>query len=332
MANERAHVGVGTANGALVFRENREGSHWDLVAHGLYGRKVACMVGREDGTIFAGAADGTVYSTTDWENWTPLYEGLKYTSVYSLALDPDNSDILYAGTAPAAVFKSTDQGRTWSHLENHRQVEGSDNWSFGQPPYTPRVNSLLRHPTRPDCLFTSVQDGGVVASFDGGATWEARQSGLPRQVTGLALHTGAPDRLYATTIIGFFRSDDLGKTWKNQVSGLPWINTSCVAVAPGSPDHLIAGVTKPDSGTGTLFRSENGGLSWTLASASLPLIGNSSITSVCAGATRFYAGSSGGHLYSSSNGTTWVPLRPPLPSIYCVAPILGLPRNQEPTP
>lgn len=332
MANERTHVGVGTANGALVFRENTEGSHWDLVAHGLYGRKVACMAARPDGTIYAGASDGTVYSTTDWENWTPLYDGLKYTSVYSLALDPDDLDTLYAGTAPAAVFKSTDRGRTWTHLESHRQVAGSDNWTFGQAPYTPRVSSLYCHPTRRGCLLSSIQDGGVVASFDGGATWEARQGGLPRQVTGLGLHTAAPDRLYATTIIGFFRSDDLGKTWTNQVSGLPWINTSCLVVDPASPDRLLAGVTKPDTGTGTIFRSENGGQSWSLASASLPLIGNSHIASLCAGPGRFYAGSTGGHLYSTRDGTTWVPLRPPLPAIYCVTPVPGRPRSQEPTP
>lgn len=332
MGNELTYVGVGTANGALVFRENREAQHWDMVVHGLYGHKVACVVGHPDGTIYAGAVNGTVYSTRDWEHWTPLFEGLKYTNVRALALDPDEPNTIYAGTCPAAVFKSTDRGRTWKHLESHRQVEGSDGWSHPEPPYSPYIGRLFRLPNRPGTIFSSIAMGGVVASFDGGQTWESRQNGLPRQITDLSYHPGAPDRLYATTILGFYRSDDLGKSWTNLVSGLPWLTAVCLAVDPLDPDRVIISVTRPDTRIGTLFRSDNGGLHWDVIPANLPLLGQSAITSLTASGGYFFAGSAGGHLYGSRDGSAWAPLRPQLPAIYSVTPIQGQPVQQVPTP
>ncbi|MBI3926662.1 MAG: hypothetical protein HY319_14060 [Armatimonadetes bacterium] len=318
--SESILLGVGTDNGALVLRQGPPHAHWELIVHGLYNRHIACIAQHPDGSIWAGAANGTVYRTRDWENWEPSFEGLRYTSVYSLAIDSRDPDVIYAGTSPATVFRSTDRGRTWQELSAYRKVDGVDKWSFDRPPYLPRVRRFLQHPTQPKLLMSAIQFGGVVMSPDGGESWEARYDGLPRQVYDINVHPGSPARIYASTVIGFFRSDDLGKSWRNLVQGMPYLFSRCLAIDSEDPELVVLGVDRRQDGGGTIFRSENGGLNWQIASSGLSGLDSSSMTCMTSGHGLFFAGTDKGDLFASfDGGKFWPKIRPPLHAIRSLA-------------
>ena len=78
------------------------------------------------------------------------------------------------------------------------------------------------------------------------------------------MHPERPDRVFASTASGFFRSDDAGRTWVQSISGLDRGRASSLVVMPGSSDALVLACARrePDL-DGALFRSANGGVSWT---------------------------------------------------------------------
>lgn len=326
----QGRVCLGTSRGVMVFRPGPPGEDWELVHGGLYTHQVTCVAEHPDGSLFAGAADGQVYTTEDWENWRPLYEGLDYPSVYALALDPEDPKKLYAGTSPAAVFRSRDRGAHWERLSSHSEVPSAELWTHPQAPHSPRVIRIFRHGRRD--LFSAVSVGGVVASFDDGATWEDRSEGLTVHVTDLVAPLTAPSRLYASSILGFHRSDDLGKSWQAHNHGLPYIHARCLAVDPENPDRVLLSVDRPRGGGGVLFHSGDGGKIWEVATAELPDAEGQEVTGLAAGVGLMFAATGGGLLYGSKEGRDWFLLRSELPEIHTLIPLRGRPRPQQPTP
>lgn len=309
-------VAVGTDNGVLVFRP--EGTGWTLKAQGLYGRVVPALAFHKDGTLYAGAANGTVYRSSDLENWEPLFDGLTYPSVHSLAFDPQDPNVILAGTEPAAVFKSVNGGTSWVQLKSFNQVPGSARWSNSVAPYRPRVTGLAYQGRR---IVATVEVGGALVSDDGGETWTEVNEGLARDTNALA---AGPDHLFATTGLGFHRSDNSGKSWKNLISGLPYIFTQGLACDSADPKKLIIGVNKARRGGGAqIFRSSNGGDNWQITPNGVQTNGDSCLTAVAAGHGCFVAGTDKGDLFGTFDfGDLWQRVRPGLPPVrgLCVGP------------
>ena len=237
-------LGVGTDNGVLLLAPGGPSTHWQLIAQGLYGRKIVTLARHPEGMLYAGAANGNVYRTRDLENWEPLFDGLKYPSVHSLVIDPRNSNLMYAGTAPAALFRSQDQGRNWAAVEAFSRVPSANNWTNSAPPYLPRLATLNLHPVRPEIMVATVQTGGLMISPDAGETWFERHQGLSKDLTGVGMAAQHPARLYATCGIGFFRSENLGSTWMHRMSGLPYMYTRALAVDENDPDAMVPMVSE----------------------------------------------------------------------------------------
>ncbi len=312
-------VAAGTDNGVLVFRP--EGTGWTLTAQGLYGRKVPALAFHPDGSLYAGAANGTVYRTTDLEHWEPLFEGLAHPSVHSLVICPADFKRLIAGTEPACLFRSDDRGGTWTRLTAFNSVPGSATWSNQVPPYLPKVTGLSY---QGHSIVATIEVGGALLSEDDGQTWVEIHSGLAKDVTGLASHPDRPGVLLATTGLGFHRSDDNGRSWKNLNGGLPYIFTQGIAVDPADPDRLVMGVNKLRRGGGAhLFRSCNGGQSWQITAGGFAPTPDACLTCVAGGEGCFVAGTDQGDLFGSIDfGDLWKRIRPGLPPVrgVCVGP------------
>ncbi len=318
MSDESKRVAVGTSNGVMVFRWKGEGDPWHLEMHGLTGHPVASLCQGVEG-LYAGTVDSMVHYTQDGERWRPLFEGFQSPAIHSLVVDRNQPHKIFAGTSPANVYHSQDGGMKWGRLTGFNQAPTSDQWSHPEPPYTPLVSSLFLHPADSNVIFASVASGGLVASLDGGHNWVDRRNGLPRQIRQVVCPTANPGRLYVATNLGFYRSDDLGQSWTLHNSGLPWVDSQCLAVDPGNADHILLGSNRPQGG-GTIFRSRNGGLNWEVAAATLPASANSNISVLASSDGIFYAGTDGGHIYFSADTTNWNPVRPPLAEIHCVLP------------
>ena len=117
MLDEIRHLAAGTERGVFLFRPRGRLKDWEMVGYGLYGRRVTCLTVYDDGSIAVGLERGMVKHSRDWLEWRPLYQGIEYPDVYSLCHDP-KSRKLYCGTSPAAIFRSTDEGKSWESVGN----------------------------------------------------------------------------------------------------------------------------------------------------------------------------------------------------------------------
>ena len=144
---------------------------------------------------------------------------------------------------------------------------------------------LAIDPQRPDTVYVGTHRG-VFKSTDAGATWTARNAGMPEQpalsIMALAMDPKTPTTLYVgTTQHGVFKSVDGGMRWTSSSSGLtsrgsPGLLPAVTALAidPRDPATVYAGAGMGMSGTpsqveahGRVFKSTDGGATWRLSSA-----------------------------------------------------------------
>lgn len=309
-------LGVGTDNGVTVVSPGKDGDAWQLLSQGLTGKPVSCLAPHQDGALYVGASNGTLYRTRNFETWEPLYAGIKNPSVHSVAMDPSHPDLIFCGTSPAAIFVSGDRGANFQQIESFNQVEGRDRWTNPDPPYRPRVQRLVLHPQNSQVVLAAVHCGGLYISGDHGQTWHDRSKGLGPQVQDICLHPAEPQRLYATIPTAFCRSDDLGTTWIQSNKGLAYTLCSNLVVAKEDPNVLILGCHRGKTGGISLFRSLDGGANWQLCPGSFPAGPTHHLTALVAAKGMIVAGTSGGDLIGTNDfGGMWRKLRPAMAPI-----------------
>ena len=104
--------------------------------------------------------------------WRRLAVGLSHEHIYALAMRENSGVVsLFAGTSPAALYRSDDLGESWSEISSLRDVPGSDDWTFIPPPHHPHVKNIIFHPTEPETYFVLVEQGALLKTTDDGATW-----------------------------------------------------------------------------------------------------------------------------------------------------------------
>src|SRR5690606_6690101 len=141
------------------------------------------------------------------------------------ATDPDT---VLAGVEDAALFRSTDGGRSWSELPGLRAVKGSL-WQPGAGGMC--LHTILPDPSDPARLYGAISAAGAFRSDDGGATWKPINRGLRSEyslpdpdtevghcVHRIALHPSKPRTLFMQKHWDVMRSDDAGESW-TEVSG-----------------------------------------------------------------------------------------------------------------
>src|SRR5687768_16591947 len=127
--------------------------------------------------------------SNEWTVTGPFAPG---GTVTSLAIDPTDASVLYAGTHRSGVFKSTDHGETWFPAGSGLRI-GFD------------VDALVIDPTAPEIVYAA-NGGFVFRSADGGRTWQ-RSSPDDLWPRSLALDPRSPRVVYAGSSRGLFRSD-----------------------------------------------------------------------------------------------------------------------------
>jgi photosystem II stability/assembly factor-like uncharacterized protein len=233
-------------------------------------------------TFYMGSTGGGVWRTEDaGQTWRNLTDGqLKSGSIGAIAVAPSDPNVIYVGTGSACprgnvsagdgIYRSTDAGKTWTHLGL---------------PEAGQIGKIRVHPQNPDLVYAAVlghifgpnPDRGVYRSKDGGKTWE--------RVLFVSDKTGAidismdvknPRILYAGmwraerkpfTMVsgdpeegGLYKSTDGGDTWKELEEGLPKGATGKigVSVSPANPDRVFA-LIEAEGAEGGLYRSDDAG-------------------------------------------------------------------------
>lgn len=194
--------------------------------------------------------------------WRPINEGLEGGLVAALAFDPGDNSIALAGT-PLGTFRSTDGGLTWSA-------------SRAGLPRQSTVVELIHHPTMPDRVFAATASNGVFRSDDGGITWVPRNTGMEFiGLRSLAVDPNDGDRLIAGTTFAFvYVSEDGGANWQSfEITSVGGGSVTALAIDPVTPATLYAGLITFGGGGEGVFKSTDGGATWSLSSNGLDVGG-----------------------------------------------------------
>lgn len=156
--------------------------------------------------------------------WEPLGPTNQGGRTRQLLIDPTNPSVMYTAAVGGGVWKTTTGGSNWTQLTDLRLPNIA-------------VASLAMDPTNPQVLYAGTGEGffngdairgaGIYKTTDGGNTWNALAVTAPggalaasfQYVTQIIVSPRSPQRLYATTRTGFFRSIDGGTSW-TQVAGV----------------------------------------------------------------------------------------------------------------
>ena len=269
---------------------------WRCIGPPRGGRVVAVAGDPVNPAVFYfGACAGGVWKTDDagtyWYNVSDGY--FKTAAVGALAVSESDPNVLYAGMGESCVrldvsygdgvYKSTDGGKTWTHL-------GLAD--------TRHIARIRIHPRNPDIVYVAAlghlfgpnAERGVFRSTDGGKTWEhVLFKSVDAGGADLSLDPNNPRHLYAALWqvrrdfwnltsggldSGLYRSTDGGDTW-TEIANHPGLPKGLkgrmgVAVSPAKAGRVWATVEAEDCG---LYRSDNGGATWELVSDNRDLQG-----------------------------------------------------------
>src|ERR1019366_2562962 len=157
------------------------------------------------------------------------------------------------------------------------------------------VQSIAWDPKNPLNVFAAWNSGGVIKSTDGGETWTAANGGADLTnafVLAIVIDPQAPTRLYLTTALGVFESEDSAATWKVT------LNSTSASVAT-DPAH--AGVAFAVGSDGIIYKTTDGGHTWQ------PRSNPRGVTMLVVAGNVLYGGNHGGLFTSADSGLTWQP-------------------------
>jgi photosystem II stability/assembly factor-like uncharacterized protein len=286
-AGEDAARRIHVATTGGVFTYEREGTDrpWMQTGHALGEHHIGSLVDLpEEGALFAGAHSGGLFASGDaGKTWKRAMHGIspEHEHVFSLAaFRRENGVELWAGTQPAALYRSVDLGETWTEVPGVRSVPGTDAWNFPVPPFLAHVKNVAIHPAEPAVVYVCVEQGALLKSTDAGASWHEVTSYATAEdrwyhdMHRITISPSDPARLYLTSGEGLYHSTDAGKTWTHLTTrhdrvGYPDAffldpqdeRTIYMAGSGLSPDAWTAGADT--SARAAVLRSVDAGATWT---------------------------------------------------------------------
>src|ERR1700689_1756185 len=238
--------------------------HWRSIGPPRAGRARALAGGPSKPNVFyIGFDNGGVWRSSDFGSpWEPLFDTQSTGSIGAIAVAPTDPNIIYVGSGAGIIrpdlatgdgmYKSTDAGKTWTHLglRDSQMIANID-----VDPKNPNrlFVAALGHPYGPNA------ERGIFRSTDGGASFQ-KVLFKDDYVSGndVRIDPSNPNTVYAAlwqqqqgfmengsfggTDGGIFKSTDGGSTWKQLTTGLPAIIGANLAISPSNPKVIYATV------------------------------------------------------------------------------------------
>ena len=351
-------VFAGTNKGLFIFRSSRERSRWQMAGPYFPGRAINAIAydrraDRHRIWVSTSQFWGSYLQSSDdfGKSWTnpleanvkfPQESGASLKSIWQICLGcTDDPDLMYCGVEPAALFKSTDSGESWSLVQGlfdhpHR------------PRWVPGNGGLCLHTIIPDAhnrdrMMVAISAAGNYRTDDGGQTWQAKNRGIrvvhmPEKfpefgqcVHKVVTHPSHPDRMFLQNHWGLYRSDDAGDCWHDIAHGVPSDFGFAMLMHPHDPDCVYIVPVESDefrctpNGRLRVYRTRNAGGSWEPLTRGLPQTGayetilRDSLATDSLDPAGVYFGTRSGKLYHSRDeGKTWALIRDGLPQIVCI--------------
>jgi len=256
---------------------------WRQIGPTRAGRaRAVAGVAEQPNIAYVGFDNGGLWRSTDYgANWVPIFDDQPTGSIGAIGVAPSNPSIIYVGSGAGIIrpdlsigdgmYKSTDAGKTWTHLglRDSQMIAG-----------------IAVDPRNPDRLFVAVlghpygpnPERGVFRSTDGGQSFQkVLFKDEYTSANDVIMDPANPDVLYATLWqqqqsfiegqgfggagMGIFKSTDGGTTWNQLTTGLPSIGQANIAIAPSNPSILYATVA-PATGPIGFYKSVDAGAHW----------------------------------------------------------------------
>ncbi len=349
---------VGTRKGLWIGRSDEDREDWEFSGPHFDMEEVySCLIDTrgEEPRLLAGASSswlGPQVRRSDdlgrsWQETPngairfPEGAGASVERVWQLTAGAE-PDVVYAGTEPAAVWRSEDGGASfeleralWDHPHRPEWAAGFGGQAF---------HTVLPHPTDPRSVTAALSTGGVYQTNDGGASWEPRNQGLRAEflpegqqypefgqcVHKVARHPARPERLFLQNHGGVYRSDDHGASWTSIADGLPAEFGFPIVVHPHEPDTVfvfpINGGDQryPPGAKARVWCSRDAGQTWEELGDGLPdtffvAVMRDALCTDEHTAAGLYLGARNGSVWGSfDDGATWRALVTDLPDVMVV--------------
>ena len=347
---------VGTKKGAFIFTSDDSRRTWKSSGPHFKGNQVYHVnLDRRNGTLLASVISNhwgpTVALSQDYgESWKesrtppkfPKASGLSVERVWHI--EPGRDDEpgeVYAGVAPACLFRSDDGGKSWEvnqALLNHKTRK---KWQPGAGGLC--LHTILLNPKSKRRMHIAISAVGTLRSDDNGGTWKFQNKDVladfqPEKypeygqcVHKLATNPSRPDVIFHQNHCGVYRSDDAGDTWVDIRNNLPSRFGFPVAVDANDGKRAYVAPLEgdfsriPPGGHFAVWGTDNSGKEWFPLDSGLPKVSYFTVLREGMVADRedpcgLYFGTTTGQLFSSRNqGERWSMISNGLPPILSVS-------------
>jgi photosystem II stability/assembly factor-like uncharacterized protein len=327
-------TGPGRPMQSGLYRMAAGDDRWELITTGLPEAPAIRAIAphpEQAGTLYVGTQHGPYRSTDHGEHWEKLDVPDHGLPVWSLLLSPHDPRVLYAGYENCEIFRSEDGGERWEPLPVVVRFPEITVAPGANP--AKRILELAVSPTDPGELYGAIEVGGLIRSLDGGEHWENVSHGQyvnddTVDMHGVLVGRWRPGTVFAISRAGLFTSTDQGEHWASaRLEPLnPKGQAYCrdIREVPGDPRTIwVAAGATFQSEVGVLFRSKDGGTTWSRVDMGLkPQSTMFAIAFDERQPRRMFAAASGGEVFASEDGgTSWTerPLPPGATQIYAMA-------------
>ncbi|MBC8173470.1 MAG: T9SS type A sorting domain-containing protein [Chitinophagales bacterium] len=262
---------------------------WQFVGPVTIGGRVQDieMPAGSDQTVFVGSASGGILRSYDLgETWQMIFDAYESLSIGDITIDPVDTNIIYAGTGEPncgggsltydgnGIYKSTNGGDTWSNIG----LTAMGN--TGRLAINPQ-NTQIIFAAMMGNLFENNTNRGLFRTEDGGVTWEnvlfsndstGAIDVVIDPVNPNIIYTAMWERVrrhnrrdYAGLASRIYKSTDGGDTWNVLTTGLPTgqLSRITLTLCAADPDVLYACILGSDASLLDIYKTTNGGTSWT---------------------------------------------------------------------
>jgi hypothetical protein len=349
-----------------LFDVVRSDDNWTIREAGFLGEPVSfALRDQRDGALYAALNLGHFgvklhRKDRDAETWSeigvPTYpvQGergadveWKLQMIWSLAAGgADEPGVLWAGTLPGGLFRSTDRGDSWQLVQSLWDEPSRKEW-FGGGYDVPGIHSICVDPRDSSHVLVGISCGGAWVTRDGGASWKASVAGMraaympPEREEDPAVQdphliaqcTGAPDVYWCQHHNGIWRSGDGAARWQEIGPAMkPLVSDFGFAVAAHPRDPLSAWFAPavaderriPVNAALCVTRTRDGGKTFEALRDGLPqkdcydLVYRHGLAVADDGQTLMMGSTTGGLWVSENGGDAWRAVSLTLPPVYAL--------------